>query len=61
MSTSLPRSPGAADLGPAEGLTPVAENIRTLSIARWGAAQAVEIVGQSGEGRALPRAGADHR
>ena len=47
ISTSLPRTPGTADLGLAEGLTPVAERIRALSIARWGAAQAVEIVGQS--------------
>jgi DNA-binding NtrC family response regulator len=48
ISTSLPRAAGAATpLGLAEGLTPVAEQIRALSIARWGAAQAVEIVGQS--------------
>lgn len=35
------------DAAPLAGLTPIAQHVRALSIVRWGAAQAVEIVGQS--------------
>ena len=35
------------DVAPMIGLTPIAQRVRAISIARWGAAQAVEIVGQS--------------
>ena len=34
-------------MAPAAGLTPIAQQVRATSIVRWGAAQAVEIVGQS--------------
>ena len=35
------------DLPPVVGLAPVAQRVRALSVVRWGAAQAVEIVGRS--------------
>jgi DNA-binding NtrC family response regulator len=48
ISTSLPRgAETATPAGVTDGLTPVAQRIRTLSVTRWGAGQAVEIVGQS--------------
>lgn len=48
ISTSLPRATDSAVPVAGPGLlTPLAERIRALSIARWGAAQPVEIVGHS--------------
>jgi DNA-binding NtrC family response regulator len=35
------------DVPPVAGLTPIAQQVRAISIVRWGAAQAVEIVGGS--------------